>query len=309
MTGFSTTPVSASSAGCSASAGRAPPRRSAAWPRGTRPSSDARRRPPGTGSADGAARPAGQPFGNADQQHRRDDGDDEADHIELEDAGVRVEQVADQPADDRADNAQRQGREEAHPLLAGLDQPGERTDDEADHDEAEDLHSVLLRPSGAMALPTRCRDARSRYTMDVDTPMTGADAPFPRSWSSVTRVTQRRKRVRCARGTFSSSASTVRCTSLRSARPWSRRTTRLPPVGSWVIVIVTRVPPSPEPASSIRVLHVSGVSRRRGAPSRGGPHSTISPWGAPAPGAPSSRPGAQTNVVPRPGLPGPSPRT
>ena len=48
-------------------------------------------------------------------------------------------------------------------------------------------------------------------------------------------VSRRRRPGPRAPGTLSSSASTVRCTSRRSAPRWSRRTTRPPPVGSWVI--------------------------------------------------------------------------
>ena len=44
-------------------------------------------RPPGNRSADGAARPAGEALGDADQQHGRDHGDDEADDVQLEDVG------------------------------------------------------------------------------------------------------------------------------------------------------------------------------------------------------------------------------
>ncbi|TFV65484.1 hypothetical protein E4P40_26375, partial [Blastococcus sp. CT_GayMR20] len=42
------------------------------------------------------------------------------------------------------------------------------------------------------------------------------------------------------------------------------------PVGSWVIVMVTRVPPAPVSSSSIRVVQVSGVSSSRVVTSRGG---------------------------------------
>ena len=74
---------------CWASAGRGPRRRSAGWPRGTRSSSESSVESPGIRSADGAARAAGDAFGDADQQHGGDDGDDEAEEVELEDVGAR----------------------------------------------------------------------------------------------------------------------------------------------------------------------------------------------------------------------------
>ena len=61
-------------------------------------------------------------------------------------------------------------------------------------------------------------------------------------------------------------------------------------VGSWVIVMVTRVPPASVSASSIRVVQVSGVSTSRVVTSRRGSQSTISPCGAPAGGAAAVEP-------------------
>ena len=56
------------------------------------------------------------------------------------------------------------------------------------------------------------------------------------------------------------------------------------------MVMVTRVPPVSVSSSSIRVVHVSGVSTRRVVTSRRGFQSTISPCGAPGCGRPAVEP-------------------
>ena len=48
----------------------------------------------------------------------------------------------DEPADARADEAEAEGGEDAEVLLAGLDEPGERSDDEAGDEESD--HVLLL---------------------------------------------------------------------------------------------------------------------------------------------------------------------
>src|SRR5215207_7951706 len=109
-----------------------------------------RRNPSGEGSANGATRPAaGHALGDADQQNGRDDGDDEAEHVQLPDV-TGAEQAGDDATDEGTDDAQHERHEDAQTLLTGLDEPGEGADDEADHDEAEDLHSVLLRSAGVV---------------------------------------------------------------------------------------------------------------------------------------------------------------
>ena len=66
----------------------------------------------------------------------------------------------------------------------------------------------------------------------------------------------------------------------------------------------TRVPPDAVSASPSRGVQISDVSIGRVVTGTSGSHATISPRGAPAAGsAPSSRPGAQTNVVPTSGPP------
>ena len=124
------------------------------------------------------------------------------------------------------------------------------------------------------------------------------DRGRPGSQVSARRPPGRRARAPCParrrRSAAPGAAAAARC---------SRRTTRLPPVGSWVTVIVTRVPPSSVSASSIRVVHVSGVSTQPGRDQP--PRRPLEDLALRAPrrrAAPSSRPGAQTNVVPFPGI-------
>ena len=73
-------------------------------------------------------------------------------------------------ADDGADDTEHERGEDAQPLPAGLDEPGERADDEADHDEAEDLETrVLLRSSGVAPVPALAGCTR-RCTIGGRTP-------------------------------------------------------------------------------------------------------------------------------------------
>jgi len=75
-----------------------------------------------------------------DQQDCSDDGEDKDEDIGLE-VAAGAEELDDDPADQRADEAQAEGEEEAVVLAAGLDEPGESADDEfgdenSDHDGA-----------------------------------------------------------------------------------------------------------------------------------------------------------------------------
>ena len=133
--------------------------RTAGWPRGTRSSSDARPGPPGIGSADGAAAlppvtPSATPISRTAAMTAMMKPTTFSSKMLV----FVVEQVADQAADDGADDAA--ARSVARTLRCccpGLIEPGEHADDEADHDQADDLHSVLLRSSGAAPVPARRR--------------------------------------------------------------------------------------------------------------------------------------------------------
>jgi hypothetical protein len=62
---------------------------------------------------------AGDALGDADEQHRGDHRDDEAEHVELEDV-PGAQQVGDGAADQRPDQAEQQRGEDAQVPLAGL---------------------------------------------------------------------------------------------------------------------------------------------------------------------------------------------
>ena len=172
---------------------------------------------------------------------------------------------------------------DAQPLLAGLDEPGQDADDEADHDQAEDLeHSVLLRSTGARG-PGTAPGAAHRFMMEPVPVGSAGEAPSPNRDLHVARS---RVRGRGPRGRAPCPAPRRRSAAPAGAgRPAAaagrRRRHRS---GSCVMVMLTRVPPPVVSASSIRVVQVSGVSTSRVATSRGGTQSTISPWGAPAAG-------------------------
>src|SRR5690606_21064611 len=106
-------------------------------PRGNSPG--ARRRAPGRPRSGPACV---EPVDEIDQRRGDHDLHDQSERPESR------EQRGDPPADERRDDAQQQGEPDGDVLLAGDDQPAERTDDQADHDRADDAgdsHGIPLR--------------------------------------------------------------------------------------------------------------------------------------------------------------------
>src|SRR5690349_17561486 len=91
--------------------------------------------------SDARAVAAGDRLGGADEQQRGDDGQHEAEDVELPDA-AGAEQPGDRAADQRADHAEAEGREQAEVLLAGLEQPRQRSDDQAGDEETDHVSTV-----------------------------------------------------------------------------------------------------------------------------------------------------------------------
>src|SRR5680860_1431306 len=86
-------------------------------------------------------------LGHADQQDGGDDGQHEPDDVELEDA-AGAEELGDEAADERPDEAETEGGQEPEVLLAGLDEAHEPSDDEACDEESD--HGVSLLSWGAV---------------------------------------------------------------------------------------------------------------------------------------------------------------
>jgi hypothetical protein len=86
---------------------------------------------------------AGHALGDADQQDGGDDRDDRAEDVELGDA-AGAQRAGDDATDQGADDAEDERHEEAEVLLAGLDEPCDRADDEPEHEESDDGHGYRL---------------------------------------------------------------------------------------------------------------------------------------------------------------------
>ena len=206
-------------------------------------------------------------------------------HVQLEDVGVVVDTQARRsvPPMSTPTTPQHAASAEGRVVLrAGGDEPAQQADDERrPRCRPMICHSVLLQFRPARRPSRHSRRVHAPVHDEVRTPAVDPDAPFARSWPSVP-VSVPAARATCA-GTLSSSASTVRCTSRRSAPRCSRRTTRLPPVG---LVGDGHGHPGAAARRCRRARSASSrspaVSTRRVATSRRGLHSTISPCGAPA---------------------------
>ena len=91
------------------------------------------------------------PLGGADEPHRGDDSDDRAEEVELEDVS-RPERARDDPADQRAGDAEQHGEPSADPLASRQHEPRDDANDDADDYETKDLHGDLF--TGARAFET-----------------------------------------------------------------------------------------------------------------------------------------------------------
>src|ERR687885_433570 len=111
------------------------------------------------GSADGAS-PAAHALGDADEQHRRDDRHDGAQDVELAEA-AGAQRGGDQPADERADDPQRERGQDAEVLPTRLDQAGDGTDDQTEHEESDDAHARPV-PSRSTGQTPGTQSATSR---------------------------------------------------------------------------------------------------------------------------------------------------
>src|SRR4051812_49030626 len=96
---------------------------------------------PGRGAADygsvDPATPAAHALGDPDQQEGHHDGDDRAADVQLAEVAA-AQRAGHQTADQRADDAQRQGGHDAEVLLARLDQSRDRAHDQTEHEETDD---------------------------------------------------------------------------------------------------------------------------------------------------------------------------
>src|SRR5947209_14639649 len=103
---------------------------------------------------------AGDRLGDADEAHRGDHGDDEAEDVELPDA-AGAQQAGDDAADDRAGHPEAQGGEDAEVLPSRYDKARQGADDESG-DEKADHDGPSVRPAECGS-PPRTNGATGRF--------------------------------------------------------------------------------------------------------------------------------------------------